>query len=76
MSSPRQKQKRNIDATAVILGSTIVVLATIDLLVWASLRNGPNPFTRMIAEYTHASAPTKHVGAGSSASLTRSNASR
>jgi len=54
MSYSRQKPKkpdRTADTTAWILGATIVVLATIDLLVWASLNNVPNPISKILADY-------------------------
>lgn len=53
MSSPKQKRKRErtVDATAWILGTTIVVLATVDLLVWASLHNVSNPISQALADY-------------------------
>lgn len=52
MSSPKPKRKRErtFDVTACVLGSTIVVLATLDLLVWASMRNVPNPISKFIGE--------------------------
>ena len=55
MSHPRQKPEkpdRTADTTGWILGATIVVLATIDLLVWASLNNVPNPISKILADYT------------------------
>ena len=57
VSYPRQKPKkpdRTADTTGWILGTTIVVLATIDLLVWASLNNVPNPISKTLANYTQA----------------------
>ena len=53
MLSPKQKRKRErtVDATAWILGTTIVVLATADLLLWASLHNVPNPISKALASY-------------------------
>jgi len=60
MSHPRQKPEkpdRTADTTGWILGTTIVVLATIDLLVWASLNNVPNPISKILADYTQS--PTR-----------------
>ncbi len=66
MSSSKQKRKRersSLDATAWILGSTIVVLATLDLLVWASLHHVPNPLSKFVADYKQASIlPVRHAG--------------
>ena len=52
MSSPKPKRKRErtIDVTGCVLGSTILVLATLDLLVWASMRNVPNPIFKLVGE--------------------------
>ena len=62
-SKHNPKQKRSLDATAWILGSTIVVLATLDLLVWASLHNVPNPLSKFVADYAQASVlPVRHAG--------------
>lgn len=65
MSSPKQRRKRarTMDATAWILGCTIVVLATLDLLVWASLHNVPNPLSKFVAEYSaDLPMPIRHAG--------------
>ena len=52
-----------MDATAWILSTTIVVLATLDLLVWASLHNMPNPISQTVAEYVRLpSPPEPHSG--------------
>jgi hypothetical protein len=61
MSSPKHKRPRTVDVTAWVLGSTIVVLATLDLLVWASLRNVPNPVSKFFAGEVHAATPVRHV---------------
>jgi hypothetical protein len=50
MSSLKPKRKRTIDVTACALGATIVLLATLDLVVWASMRNVPNPISKFITE--------------------------
>lgn len=49
-----------MDATAWILGSAILALATVDLLVWASINNVPNPISKLIAGEAHA--PVRHAG--------------
>jgi hypothetical protein len=62
-SRQRRKRERTIDATAWILGSTIVVLATLDLLVWASVNNVPNPLSKFLAGYGQVSpVPVRHAG--------------
>ena len=47
---PKRKRERKVDITAWVLGTTIVVLATLDLLVWASMRNVPNPISKFVTE--------------------------
>ena len=47
---PKRKRKRNTDVTAWVLGMTIVLLASLDLVVWASMRNVPNPISKFITE--------------------------
>jgi hypothetical protein len=47
---PKRKRERTVDVTAWVLCTTIVILATLDLLVWASMRNVPNPISKFIAE--------------------------
>jgi hypothetical protein len=47
---PKRKRERTFDVTACVLGSTIVVLATLDLLVWASMRNVPNPISKFVGQ--------------------------
>jgi len=64
MSSAKQKRKREPeDATGWILGTIIVVLATVDLLVWASLNNVPNPISKALADYTHVRPPAVRTAA-------------
>jgi len=48
---PKRKRERSVDVTAWVLGTTIVVLATLDLLVWASMRNVPNPISKFVTEH-------------------------
>ena len=52
MSSLRPKRKREhtVDVTAWVLGTIIVLLATLDLLVWATMRDAPNPISKFITE--------------------------
>ena len=54
MSSPERKRKpeQPTDATAWVLGTIIVLLATLDLLVWATLNNVPNPIAKAFASQT------------------------
>ena len=47
---PNRKRERTFDVTACVLGATIVVLATLDLLVWASMRNVPNPISKFLGD--------------------------
>jgi hypothetical protein len=47
---PKRRRARKVDVTALVLSSVIVVLATLDLLVWASMRNVPNPISKFITE--------------------------
>lgn len=37
-----------------VLGTIVVLLATLDLLVWASLNSVPNPISKAFAEYSQA----------------------
>jgi len=48
---PKRRRERKLDITAWVLGTTIVVLATLDLLVWASMRNVPNPISKFVTEH-------------------------
>lgn len=50
-SKQKRKRERTVDATAWILGTTIVVLATVDLLVWALVHDVPNPISKALADY-------------------------
>jgi hypothetical protein len=60
---PKSKRERTIDVTACVLSATIVVLATLDLLVWALMRNVPNPISKFIGESISWVAPAsaKHI---------------
>ena len=59
----KHKPKRTTDATAWILGTTIVVLATLDLLVWATLHNAPNPISKALADFSQISGPLTRTAA-------------
>jgi len=49
MSSVRQKRRPDAaDATGWLLGATIVVLAVLDLMIWATLWNVPNPVSLVL----------------------------
>lgn len=50
MSSFKRKRDPEADSTAWILGTIIVLLVTLDLLVWASLNNAPNPIAKAFAD--------------------------
>jgi hypothetical protein len=56
MSSMKRKRKpkQDPDTTGWVLGTIIVLLATLDLLVWASLSGVPNPISKAFADYGHA----------------------
>jgi hypothetical protein len=53
MSTSKRKRKGDGTADAIgwILGTVIVLLATLDLLVWATLHTRPNPFSKAVADY-------------------------
>jgi hypothetical protein len=48
---PKRRRERKLDITAWVLGTMIVVLATVDLLVWASMSNVPNPISKFVTEH-------------------------
>lgn len=49
MNPIRHRRKRAaIDATGWVLATTIVVLAVVDLLIWATLWNVPNPVSKLL----------------------------
>ena len=52
LSKRKRKGGDTADATAWILGTVIVLLATLDLLVWASLHNVPNPLSKALADHS------------------------
>ncbi len=60
---PKPKRERTIDVTACVLSAIIVVLATLDLLVWASMRNVPNPISKFVGQQMSWVAPAsaKHI---------------
>jgi hypothetical protein len=48
MSTPvRKRPRKDRDVTGWLLGGTILVLATLDLCVWATLWNVPNPISKL-----------------------------
>lgn len=49
---PKRKRERAVDVTAWVLGTIIVLLATLDLLVWSTMRNAPNPISKFVSEQT------------------------
>ena len=64
MSIRQQKrdQDQSADATTWILAAIIVVLATVDLLVWASL-SAPNPVSKTFANHVTKPAPIVRTAA-------------
>lgn len=49
MSSVRHKRRPDAaDVTGWLLGATIVVLAVLDLMIWATLWNVPNPIAKFV----------------------------
>lgn len=49
MASVRQKRRPGgADVTGLLLGATIVVLAVLDLMIWATLWNVPNPISKLV----------------------------
>jgi len=49
MASVRQKRRPDgADVTGWLLGATIVVLAVLDLMIWATLWNVPNPVSKFL----------------------------
>lgn len=47
---PKRKRARTADPTSWVLGTIIVLLATLDLMVWATMHNAPNPISKFISE--------------------------
>jgi hypothetical protein len=41
-----------IDVTGWLLGGTIIALAVVDLLIWATLSNVPNPGSKFLLQQT------------------------
>jgi hypothetical protein len=49
MASIRHKRRPDAaDVTGWLLGATIVVLAVLDLMIWATLWNVPNPVSKFL----------------------------
>ena len=46
---PKRKRERSADVTSWVLGTIIVLLATLDLMVWATMRQ-PNPISKFVAD--------------------------
>lgn len=46
---PKRKRERAADATSWVLGTIIVLLATLDLMVWATMRHTPNPISKFVS---------------------------
>ena len=52
----RNRHRTERDLTGWVLGAAILVLATVDLFVWATLWNVPNPVSKLLTtERAHAS---------------------
>ena len=66
---PKRKRERAADATSWVLGTIIVLLATLDLMVWATMRHTPNPISKFLTEQASwTGAPAlKHASLGRSA---------
>ena len=63
MASIRHKRRPDAaDVTGWLLGATIVVLAVLDLMIWAALWNVPNPISKFIAlQAASAALPSAHA---------------
>jgi len=49
MNHDRHRNRRGgLDPLGWLLGTTIVVLAVVDLLIWATLWNVPNPVSKLL----------------------------
>jgi hypothetical protein len=58
MTSVRHKRRPDAaDVTAWLLGATIVVLAVLDLMIWATLWNVPNPVSKLLEPAAVRAAP-------------------
>lgn len=49
MLNTKHKRRASADVTGWLLGTIIVVLAVLDLLIWATLWNVPNPISKVLA---------------------------
>jgi hypothetical protein len=63
MASVRHKRRPDAaDVTGWLLGATIVVLAVLDLMIWATLWNVSNPISKFLAPQTVSAAlPPAHA---------------
>ena len=63
MASIRHKRRLDAaDVTGWLLGAIIVVLAALDLMIWAALWNVPNPISKFLAPQTASAAlPPAHA---------------
>jgi hypothetical protein len=59
MRPARHSNSSAADTTAWLLGSIIVVLAVVDLIVWATLWNVPNPASKFLLQ---PAAAERHTG--------------
>lgn len=44
----RKRRQKSRDIAGWVLGSTILVLATLDVFVWATVWNVPNPISKLL----------------------------
>ena len=62
-TSRRNRNRKPRDVTSWVLGSTIVVLATLDLFVWATLWNVPNPVSKLFTANPAQASSVHHAAA-------------
>lgn len=62
MATVRHRRKPDAaDLTGWLLGATIVVLAVLDLMIWATLWNVPNPISKFLEPQAISAAPPPHA---------------